>query len=139
MTRIVIVGGWRPRLARRRRRRRAADDVQAGKAKSGACAVCHGAQGQGVGANVALAGKSEAEIVQALPDFKSGKRAATVMKPLAGMLSDQDMANFAASRLAQVTRPGRHRGRRTQGKSSAERGRACASRDMAAQNQWFRA
>jgi cytochrome c553 len=74
----------------------AAGDVQAGKAKSGACAVCHGAQGQGVGAYAALAGKSEAEIVQALQDFKSGKRAATVMKPLAGMLSDQDMANLGA-------------------------------------------
>ena len=74
----------------------AADDIQAGKAKSGACVVCHGAQGQGVGSNVALAGKSEAEIVQALQDFKSGKRAATVMKPLAGMLSDQDMANLGA-------------------------------------------
>jgi cytochrome c553 len=74
----------------------AADDIQAGKAKSGACAVCHGVQGQGVGPNVALAGKSEADIVQALQDFKSGKRAATVMKPFAGMLSDQDMANLGA-------------------------------------------
>jgi cytochrome c553 len=74
----------------------AADDIQAGKAKSGACAACHGLQGQGVGSNVALAGKSEAEIVQALQDFKFGKRAATVMKPLAGMLSDQDMANLGA-------------------------------------------
>ena len=74
----------------------AAGDVQAGKAKSGACAVCHGPQGQGVGAYVALAGKSEAEIVQALQDFKSGKRAGTTMKPLTSMLSDQDMANLGA-------------------------------------------
>jgi cytochrome c553 len=74
----------------------AADDVQAGRAKSGACGVCHGAQGQGVGSYAALAGKSEVEIVQALQDFKSGKRAATVMKPLASMLSDQDMANLGA-------------------------------------------
>ena len=74
----------------------AAGDVQAGKAKSVICAACHGAQGQGVGSNPALAGKSEAEIVQALQDFKSGKRANPMMKPFIGQLSDADMANLGA-------------------------------------------
>ena len=74
----------------------AAGDAQAGKAKAGACAGCHGANGQGIPPNPALAGKSEADIVQALNDFKSGKRANPVMKTFASQLSDQDMANVAA-------------------------------------------
>jgi len=46
--------------------------------------------------NPALAGKSEADIVAALKDYKSGKRANPVMKSLSTPLSDQDMANLGA-------------------------------------------
>lgn len=74
----------------------AAGDPVAGKAKTAACAGCHGANGEGTGAAPALAGKSEEYIVQALQDFKSGKRANPVMKSFASSLSDQDMANVAA-------------------------------------------
>lgn len=74
----------------------AAGDAQAGKTKAGACSGCHGANGQGIGANPPLAGKSETDIVQALNDFKSGKRVNPVMKTFASQLSDQDMANVAA-------------------------------------------
>jgi cytochrome c553 len=74
----------------------AAGDVQAGKAKAGACAGCHGANGEGVKPNPPLAGKSEAETVQALKDYKSGKRNNPIMKTFANPLSDQDMANLAA-------------------------------------------
>jgi len=74
----------------------AAGDAQAGKAKAGACAGCHGANGEGVKPNPALAGKSEDEIVQALKDYKSGKRANPIMKTFAMQLNDQDMVNVAA-------------------------------------------
>jgi cytochrome c553 len=74
----------------------AAGDAQAGKAKAGACAGCHGANGEGIKPNPTLAGKSEADIVQALMDYKSGKRANPIMKTFATQLSDQDMANVAA-------------------------------------------
>jgi cytochrome c553 len=74
----------------------AAGDAQAGKAKAGACAGCHGANGEGVKPNPALAGKSEADIVQAMQDYKSGKRANPIMKTFATPLSDQDMANLGA-------------------------------------------
>src|ERR1700693_3393273 len=74
----------------------AAGDVQAGKTKAAACAGCHGANGEGVKPNPALAGKPEGEIVQALMDYKSGKRANPIMKTFANQLSDQDMANVAA-------------------------------------------
>ncbi len=74
----------------------AAGDVVAGKAKSASCAGCHGANGQGVSPNPALAGKSEAQLLQALEDFKSGKSSNAVMKAMTASLSQQDMANLAA-------------------------------------------
>ncbi len=74
----------------------AAGDAAAGKAKAAACAGCHGANGHGIPPTPALAGKSEDQILQALKDFKSGKRDNPVMKGMAAGLSDQDMANLAA-------------------------------------------
>jgi cytochrome c553 len=74
----------------------AAGDVQAGKAKAAGCVACHGANGQGVPPNPALAGKAEDQLLQAMKDYKSGKRENPIMKALAAPLSDQDMANLAA-------------------------------------------
>jgi cytochrome c553 len=74
----------------------AAGDVAAGKAKAAACAGCHGVNGEGVGPNPALAGMSESQFVQAMEDYKSGKRANAIMKGLATPLSAQDNANLAA-------------------------------------------
>jgi len=74
----------------------AAGDAAAGKLKAAGCAGCHGANGQGVPPNPALAGKSEDQLIQALQEYKSGKRTNAVMKALAAPLSDQDMANLAA-------------------------------------------
>jgi len=74
----------------------AAGDAAAGKAKAKACAGCHGANGEGVKPNPALAGKSEDELVQAMKDYKSGKRANPVMKSMVSALSDADMANIGA-------------------------------------------
>ncbi|HZQ62342.1 MAG TPA: c-type cytochrome [Casimicrobiaceae bacterium] len=73
-----------------------AGDAAAGKAKTGACAGCHGKNGEGNGPNPALAGKSEADLVKALQEYKSGKRASPVMKTFATQLNDQDTANVAA-------------------------------------------
>jgi cytochrome c553 len=74
----------------------AAGDPAAGRAKAAACAACHGANGQGVPPNPALVGKSEDDMLQAMKDYKSGKRANAVMKGMTAGLSDQDMANLAA-------------------------------------------
>ena len=43
-----------------------------------------------------LAGKKEDQIIQALKDYKSGKRDNAVMKGMASSLSDQEIANVAA-------------------------------------------
>jgi cytochrome c553 len=74
----------------------AAGDPAAGKAKAAACGGCHGANGQGSGTNPPLAGKSEDALVQALQEYKSGKRNNAMMKGFASKLSDEDMANLAA-------------------------------------------
>jgi cytochrome c553 len=74
----------------------AAGDAAAGKARASTCAGCHGANGEGKDKYPALAGKSEPELVQALKDYKSGKRANGVMKTFASQLSDKDMENVAA-------------------------------------------
>jgi cytochrome c553 len=75
---------------------KAAGDAAAGKAKSASCAACHGPAGQGVPPNPKLAGRSEDELLQALKDYKSGKRSNAMMKAMTAGLSDQDMANLAA-------------------------------------------
>ncbi len=74
----------------------AAGDPAAGKAKSAMCAGCHGANGQGVAPNPPLAGKPAAQLVQALHDYKSGKRPNPMMKNMAAGLSEQDIENLAA-------------------------------------------
>jgi cytochrome c553 len=74
----------------------AAGDAAAGKAKAAACAGCHGANGEGVAPNPALAGKSEEALAQAMKDYKSGKRDNAVMKGMVAALTDGDVANLAA-------------------------------------------
>jgi len=44
----------------------------------------------------AAAGKAEDQFIQAMKDYKSGKRPNPVMKSFAGPLSDQDFENLAA-------------------------------------------
>jgi cytochrome c553 len=74
----------------------AAGDPAAGKAKAGACAGCHGANGEGKGSYPALTGKSQAELATALEEYKSGKRSNAMMHSFAAKLSDDDIANLAA-------------------------------------------
>jgi cytochrome c553 len=74
----------------------AAGDAAAGKDKAGACAMCHGPNGEGTAMGTKLAGEDSAKFVQALQDYKSGKRDNAMMKGQAAGLSDADMANLAA-------------------------------------------
>jgi len=71
-------------------------NIQAGKAKAGSCAMCHGANGEGSGSGPALAGMKEDKIEQAMKDFKSGKRTNPTMKTFANQLSSADVENVAA-------------------------------------------
>ena len=73
-----------------------AADAAAGKAKAGSCAGCHGANGEGKGPNPPIAGMAEDKFVQAMKDYKSGKRVNAPMKGISAGLSDADCANLAA-------------------------------------------
>ena len=73
----------------------AGGNIQAGKAKAGSCAMCHGANGEG-GSGAVLAGMKEDKFEQAMKDFKSGKRPNAMMKSFASQLSSDDVANLAA-------------------------------------------
>ncbi len=75
-----------------------AGDVTAGKAKAATiCGSCHGVNGIAIAPIYPnLAGQNEPYLVSALKDYKSGARNNPMMKPMADMLSDDDVANVAA-------------------------------------------
>jgi cytochrome c553 len=74
----------------------AAGDAAAGKAKATACAMCHGPDGAGTQVAPKLAGEDPAKFIQALQDYKSGKRDNAMMKAQVASLTPADMANLAA-------------------------------------------
>lgn len=75
-------------------------DVTAGQTKAGACAACHGLDGNAMQQNAPrLAGMPERYIAQQLAHFKSGERSsglAAIMAPFAASLSNQDMRDLGA-------------------------------------------
>ena len=85
---IAVVIGMAARMPRGMRR--------PARQRQRACAGCHGANGEGIAPNPALAGKSEEVLVAALKDFKSGKRDNAIMKGMTAALTDGDVANLAA-------------------------------------------
>jgi cytochrome c553 len=80
----------------------------AGKAKAGACAGCHGSDGNG-GADTTwpkLAGQDAAYLVKQMKDFKSGARKDPIMSGLAAPLSLQDIKDIAVFYASQQIKPG---------------------------------
>jgi cytochrome c553 len=75
-------------------------DAQAGATKAGACAACHGLDGNPTDPQYPrLAGQSERYVAHQLALFKNGQRnsgMAAVMVPFASMLSAQDMRDVGA-------------------------------------------
>lgn len=85
----------------------AAGDAAAGKAKSAACAGCHGVDGNSANPDwPKLAGQGAKYIVKQLQNFKDGTRKNATMAPMAMGLSDQDMADLAAFYSSQSTAQG---------------------------------
>jgi cytochrome c553 len=75
----------------------AAGDAEAGKAKSAACAACHGVDGNSAAPNFPkLAGQHADYTAKQLAEFKSGERKDPTMNGMAAPLSEQDMADLAA-------------------------------------------
>ncbi len=79
-----------------------AGDVEAGKAKSIICSGCHGPDGMGADPTETqpvfpmIAGQREAYAIQAITEYKTGKRKDALMTPVSKGLSEEDIANLAA-------------------------------------------
>jgi cytochrome c553 len=83
-----------------------AADVEAGKAKSAACAACHGVDGNSSnGMWPSLAGQHANYIYKQLTDFKAGRRVNASMAPMVVGLNDDDMKNLAAYYESQRAKP----------------------------------
>jgi cytochrome c553 len=83
-----------------------AADVEAGKAKSAACAACHGVDGNSSnGMWPSLAGQHASYIYKQLTDFKAGRRVNASMAPMVVGLNDDDMKNLAAYYESQRAKP----------------------------------
>jgi cytochrome c553 len=77
----------------------AAGNADRGKEKAAqVCGACHGPEGNKPSApdQPVLAGQYPDYLVQALGDYKSGKRNNAIMKAFASQLSKQDMEDLAA-------------------------------------------
>lgn len=75
----------------------ATGNINAGKARAGNCAGCHGANG--ISNNPAwpnLAGQKAQYLEKQLKMFRDGKRQDALMSPMAKPLSDADIKNLAA-------------------------------------------
>jgi cytochrome c553 len=84
-------------------------DAQAGASLAGACAACHGLDGN-ADADPSLypriAGQSERYVAHQLALFKSGERQSAIMEPFARPLSAQDMRDLGAHYAAQASGAG---------------------------------
>ena len=86
----------------------ASGDAARGQKKAAeVCAACHGADGTKPSApdQPVLAGQYEDYLVQALSDYKVGRRTNPIMKGFAGQLSKQDIQDLAAWFSSQKTSP----------------------------------
>ena len=82
----------------------AGGDAVAGKAKSGNCAACHGADGNGVNPEwPKLAGQNEKYLVKQLGYFKHGERENATMSGMVAALSEQDIQDLAAYYASQTS------------------------------------
>ena len=74
-----------------------AADAEAGKAKSGVCAGCHGVDGNAaIPMYPSLAGQWEDYLLHALQEYKSGVRKDPVMGAMVASLTQVDLENLAA-------------------------------------------
>lgn len=87
---VAVLGACAPGPAR-------ADEINAGRAKAQACAVCHGPLGVASQPDTPhLAGQPASYLVQQLRAFRSGSRKHEVMAVIAKPLTDDDIDKLAA-------------------------------------------
>lgn len=87
-----------------------AQEASAGRTLAATCFTCHGTEGNSVGGvPPSLAGRPAAELFQAMKDFQSGKRPATIMHQQARGYTDPQLqaigAYFASVKPAAARSP----------------------------------
>jgi cytochrome subunit of sulfide dehydrogenase len=86
----------------------AAADSNGARTLAANCFTCHGTNGNSAGGvPPSLAGRSRAELLQTMKDFKSGTRPATIMHQQAKGYSDEQLDLIAAYFAAQTPAPAR--------------------------------
>ncbi|MEM7208078.1 MAG: c-type cytochrome [Pseudomonadota bacterium] len=84
----------------------AAGDIQAGQAKSAACAACHGVDGNSnIAINPKLAGQHADYLAKQIREFQAGNRADPVMMSMVASLSEQDIEDISAYFASQTNAP----------------------------------
>ena len=74
----------------------APQDPNAARALAATCFTCHGSDGHSVGGvPPSLAGRGKGELLQALKEFKSGKRPGTIMSQHASGYTDEQLSLIA--------------------------------------------
>jgi cytochrome subunit of sulfide dehydrogenase len=68
-----------------------AQEANLGRNLAATCTQCHGTDGRSVGSTVALAGMPKEQLVQAMKEFESGARPATVMHQLSKGYTEQQV------------------------------------------------
>ena len=82
-------------------------DANAGRSKAGACAACHGNDGNSsIAANPKLAGQGEKYLFKQMIDIRDGARSAPLMAGQLDAMSDQDIADIAAFYASQAATGG---------------------------------
>jgi sulfide dehydrogenase cytochrome subunit len=86
-----------------------AQDPHAARNLASACFTCHGTDGNSVqGVPPSLAGRNSAELFQAMKDFQSGKRPATIMHQQARGYNDAQLKLIAGYFASVKPAPARH-------------------------------
>jgi cytochrome c553 len=97
MNKLLLLAGFALALSGQAQASAVKGDAVAGKQKAGACAACHGVDGNKTLDNTypKLAGQYPDYLLKALQDYKSGKRTNAIMAGQVQNLTEKDLANLA--------------------------------------------
>ena len=90
---LAVAAAWAPAAY--------AQDANTVRGMAATCANCHGTDGRSNSGIPGLAGADKSFIVGQMQDFKSGKRASTIMQQLARGFSDAQIEQIAGYFAAQ--------------------------------------